>query len=974
MRQRFPMPLTPPAATARLLPERTDPAAAHPNRPAPLAALRRPAPLARQLAVALLALGLGLSAPLLARETLPATPDTPVGATAPAKAPAALPAGIEQRGQAISGVQEYRLNNGLTILLGPDKARPSMTINLVYKVGSRQEGPGEAGMAHLLEHMLFKGTARIPDPKKELTRRGIEWNGTTWYDRTNYFGQFKASDSTRDWMLGWLADTMQNIHITADKLQSERPIVINEMQAGENRPSSVLFQQMMNTAYGFHPYGRSVIGVESDLDNVSPASLQAFYHTYYRPDNAVLILTGQFDPVPTLAAIERAFGAIPRPERPIPTPYTLDPAQQGEREVVLRRAGGVPLLLAGYHVPAAAARDSAALNVLADMLTREPDGLLYQRLVKAGHAIKVGASLTDLHDPGMMVISARLASEDQRQQVWSIMQEVLEQHPALSADSLARTQQEYRNYFQRLLESPDSLAMALTEAVAQGDWRLLFAQFDWADQLTLEDVQAAARRWLVRDNRTLAWYLPTPKPLRAPEPSRPDIASLLADHPWKQAEAFIPDVVLTPESITERTLTGQLPGGLRYALLPRKVKGDRVHLVLNLQWGNLHNLAGRWREADMINAMLQSGTRLLPRQAFDDQLRQLDAQLSISADSTGASLNLSVPAKNLTEALALAVSALREPVFPADLFKERQAQLLNAIEARRQQPEALVAEAIASRLHAYPAEDPRHYRTLDQLVADIKAQTPERLAAFWKAFAGASHGQFSAVGNFAPEALRQQLQQLLDDWRSPQGYEQIIKDFGGLPAEQVFLSVPDKANAVFVQSRNIALSEEDPDYPALAMAIRMLGGSADARLSNRLRERESLSYGAYASLDASRATRNAMISIRAIHAPGNLARLQKALQEELGDIISQGFRQQELDEARHALQELRQQYLSSEANVADLLVSNLFWQTDMRRWTRLNQQIEQLQIGDVNTIFRKWFSAEQALTTGAGSYPASGKP
>ena len=172
---------------------------------------------------------------------------------------------------------------------------------------------------------------------------------------------------------------------------------------GENRPATVLYQQLMNTAYGFHPYGRSVIGVESDLDTVAPASLQAFYKTYYRPDNAVLIITGKLDVEATLTAVDMAFGAIPRPATPIPQPYTLDPAQQGEREVVLRRNGGVPLLLVGYHTPAGAERDTVALSMLAGMLVREPDGPLYRQLVQQGLAVGVSGSTTDLYDPGMLV-------------------------------------------------------------------------------------------------------------------------------------------------------------------------------------------------------------------------------------------------------------------------------------------------------------------------------------------------------------------------------------------------------------------------------------------------------------------------------------------------------------------------------------------------------------------------------------------
>ena len=935
-------------------------------------ACRRQRHLLRDVRLALLMLGLGIATAFVAPHVQAKEAPIPSAAVATVEAttPTNIP-GVVQVGQPINGVTQYQLSNGLTVLLGPDESKPTMTVNLVYKVGSRHEGPGEAGMAHLLEHMLFKGTEKIPDPKKELTRRGIDWNGTTWYDRTNYFGQFNASDATRDWMLSWLADTMQNIRIDAGKLKSERPVVINEMESNENRPGTVLYHQLMATAYGFHPYSRSVIGALSDLDAVAPDNLQNFYGRYYRPDNAVLIITGQFDVNGTLTAVQKAFGSIPRPKTPIVQPYTLDPAQQGEREVVVRRTGGVPLLLAGYHTPAGAARDTVALSLLAEMLTREPDGPLYQQLVKPGYAVNVGASSSDLYDPGMLLFSATLASEDKRQIVWDTLRKVVEGELPLSQEALDRTKQDVKNGMQRLAEDPEALAMELTEAVAQGDWRLPFAQADWAQAMTLDEIRAAGRRWLVRDNRTLAWYLPTAQPVRAPNPSRPDIAALLKDHQWQQAEAFTADVALTPASITERTQIGQLPNGIRYAILPRKVKGDRVSLSLNLQWGNLQNLSGRWREADLLDTLMLSGTKQLPRQAFEDRLRALDARLSIDANASGAKVSLSVPARNLSEALTLATSALREPVFPKDVFQERRDQVLTGIEAQRHQPEALAAEAMAVRGHAYPTDDPRHYRTMDEVITDVKAQNPERLTKFWQDFAGASHGQFSVVGNVDPEALKAELQKLLGDWKSPQAYARIHMDYHGLPAATEMVDVPDKANAVLLQARNIPISEEHPDYPALSMAVRLLGGSADARLFHRLREKESISYGAYASLSASRDVDNAMIDIRAILAPANIDRLQKALQEEIERVHTDGFSQAELDEARNALMDQRRQYLASEANVTSLLSSNLFWNTDMGRWTRRDEQIRALTLEQVNAAFRKWIDPKKALTVGAGSFSAA---
>lgn len=868
----------------------------------------------------------------------------------------------------VEGITEYRLDNGLRVLLGPDNSKPTVTMNLVYRVGSRHEGPGEAGMAHLLEHMLFKGTEAVADPKKEFTRRGMHWNGTTSYDRTNYYARFAANRQDQEWMLDWFADTMSNVRITAEQLDAERPVVRNEMQSSENRPQRVLYQQLMGAAYEVHPYGRTVIGNESDLASVQPAQLQSFYHRYYRPDNAVLIITGQFDPQQTLAAVAKTFSKVQRPKAPILEPYTLDRAQQGEREIKLRRSGGIPLLSVGYHMVPGAAREAVALTALTVMLTRQPDGALYEALVKPGIAVSVYGYPVALHDPGLIQFGATLADESRRDEAWRKIREILEDTLPLTEASLARTKLDFANARREVLESPESLGTALTESVALGDWRLFFAQGDWMQSLTLQEIGAAAKQYLVRDNRTLAWYLPTDEPMRAPAPARVDVAKLLDDHPWRQQTDFVADFALTPQSIEERTVTGTLAGGLQYAMLPRRTKGDRVTVLLRLQWGELANLSGRWKDADMLDRMLMTGTRSLPLQQFEDRLRQLDARMDLSASETGAQLSLQVARDKLDDALALAAQALKEPVFPADIYEERKRRLVASIQSRRDQPEALVADVLRRAGHAYAQADPRHYRTPEQRIADLQAHSLQRMEAFYRDFAGASNGQFTAVGEFDPSALKTWLESSLGAWKSPNAYQRIERPFHALPPGRRFLSVPDKPNAVYLQTRTIELSEDDPEYPALALAMRLFGGDAGSRVSKRLRERDGLTYGAYAALSVDRDVRNGAITFRAIHAPDNLTRVETALEEELATVLREGFTLAELDGVRQAWAQRRAQAISDEGNVASILASNLYWNNTMKRWTDFDAKIRQTSLEEVNAAFRKYVLPDQALIIGAGEY------
>ena len=215
----------------------------------------------------------------------------------------------------VEGITEYRLPNGLRILLFPDKSKPTVTVNMTYLVGSRHEGYGESGMAHLLEHMLFKGTAKRESIMKLLTEKGADWNGTTWFDRTNYFASFAANEENLRWYLEWQADAMVNSFIARRDLDSEMTVVRNEFEMGENSAGRVLQERLRSTAYLWHGYGRSPIGSRSDIEKVPIERLAAFYRKYYQPDNAVLVIAGQFDESKALQMTAETVGAIARPTR-----------------------------------------------------------------------------------------------------------------------------------------------------------------------------------------------------------------------------------------------------------------------------------------------------------------------------------------------------------------------------------------------------------------------------------------------------------------------------------------------------------------------------------------------------------------------------------------------------------------------------------------------------------------------------------
>ncbi|HVL34655.1 MAG TPA: pitrilysin family protein, partial [Burkholderiales bacterium] len=547
---------------------------------------------------------------------------------------AALAQGAE-RVHSIEGVTEYRLPNGLRVLMLPDPGVDTVTVHITYLVGSRHEGYGEKGMAHLLEHMLFRGSKRYPNIKEEFNRRGARWNGTTSSDRTTYFQTFAATEENLDWALDLEADRMVNAFIAKEDLDSEMTVVRNEFEMGENNSGSVLFQRMQALAFTWHNYGNAVIGARSDIENAPIEALRAFYRAWYRPDNAVLIVAGRFDEARAVQLAAKRFGAIARPERPMPLLYTEEPTQDGERSVTLRRVGDNKLVSALYRVAAGHHPDFPAIDVLARVLGDVPAGRLHRALVQKGLASFVWGAERGLHDPGYVYFGAALppqgALEPAREALLATL-EGLRREP-VREDEVARARTSLLNDFEKTQLETSAFLRALSEFSAIGDWRLYFLYRERLRKVTAADVQRVAEHYLKSANRVLGEFVPTDAPDRAEIPPSRDWQAALAGirgdgEGVRLGEAFDP----SPQNIEARVLRRELSNGIRVALLPKKTRGGRAVASLTLHWGDEKSLADREVACSFAGSMLMRGTRTRDRAALKDAFEKLNAAVSVAGD------------------------------------------------------------------------------------------------------------------------------------------------------------------------------------------------------------------------------------------------------------------------------------------------------------------------------------------------------
>ncbi|RZA18420.1 MAG: insulinase family protein, partial [Lysobacteraceae bacterium] len=792
-------------------------------------------------------------------------------------------------GACVEGICEYRLSNGLRVLLFPDASKPTVTVNLTYLVGSVHENYGETGMAHLLEHLLFKGTPTHGDIPGELKKRGASFNATTALDRTNYFSSFPASDATLDYVLGLEADRMLNSFVARKDLDSEMTVVRNELERNENSPGNVLNERLRATAYLWHNYGNTTIGARSDVEHVPIERLQAFYRTWYQPDNAVLIVAGRFDAARLLSTINAKFGALGKPARALPAAYTVEPPQDGEREVTVRRSGDIRITSLAYHVPAATHPDTPALMVLGNILGHAPGGRLHKALVESKLAAFAGAGSGASRDPGTFGVVAAMPKDGDAARAEAELLRQAEQVAAMpvTAAELADARQRIANGYELSFNNVNAVGMALSEYVAAGDWRLWFVLRDAIDKVALDDVNRVAKAYLIPSNRTLARFIPTDNAVRATISDAPAVATLVDGYKGRAAleagEAFDP----TPANIAARTETYAIGDGLQVSLLPKKTRGGTVVLNADFRFGDVDAIRrSPAPAASFAGSMLMRGSKTLTREQIDKRFETLKTTAGVNGGTQGAGITLQSRRGELAEALALAADILRNPAFPDSEFEQLRLQAITGLEAARKEPGTAVGQAMGKAFDPWPADHPLRFRSIDEQLANLKAMKLEDVRAWHRDMYGTATGQISIVGDFDPAQVKPMLERLFADWKPRVAYQPIATRYHAVAAQQQRLETPDKSNAVFAARHNIALNDDDPDYAALLVANNILGGSGlTSRLGDRVRQKDGLSYsiGSGLSADSSRdGTDDAgSFSVQAIAAPQNIERLEAAVREEL---------------------------------------------------------------------------------------------
>ena len=847
-------------------------------------------------------------------------------------------------------------SNGLTALVWPTPVAPVVGFGVVYRVGSRNEVAGHTGATHILEHLMFKGSKKFnrelgTEVSRQLHRIGAYFNATTWLDRTNYYEVLPAEHLRL--AVDIESDRMRNALVQEEALASERTVVLNELEMGENEPFDLLMKGSFAHAYLEHPYHHPTIGWKGDVETVTAEVLRGFYDTFYHPDNATVLVVGDVEEEVALAEVERGFGGLPRASQPFPEVRIREGEQRGERRFEVRRAGELGQLMMTWHIPEGLHADIPALAVLTSILSEGVTSRLYRRLVEPNRCLGVQAYTLDLHDPGVLQVMASLApGVEHAEAEGSIRAEIRElQTTPPNGDEMHRAVAQIRTDLAFHRESPGQIMSALTESIAMGDWRRFPGELDAISKVTAADVQRVATEYLTDRGLTVGSFVPEDPTGNGGNPMAP-----AGPRPCYLRAPF-----------AQRVVERELPHGARVAVLTNP-HAPTVTVAGTIQAGTACVSDGRFSVPGLCAAMLNRGTESYGRMELARELEDNGLQLGVRASST-APATVAFSAQGLADQLPRIANLLTEvlwrPTFPVEELEKLRERVLGSLVREREETQAIAYGALTR--HLYPTGHPQRKRRVEVREQEVKTLVRDDLEAFHRSAYGPASLVLAVVGDVAAD----EVEALFGDafHAGVGGFVDAVvpeeEGTGESAAERI--EVPDRPNLdVFLGHRGTVLRGE-PDYGAAMIANACLGQSTlTSRLGVAVRDEAGLTYGIYSRFFGTMLVAGPWAVSLSVSAD-NLDRAVGMCREIIADYVAGGPTESELADERSSQAGAYRVGLATNGGVARELVSVLTSGQAIDHLDRYPDQVLALSRAEVTAAIAKHLHPDRLVVTAAGT-------
>ena len=853
------------------------------------------------------------------------------------------------------GMSAYTLANGFKIILIPFPTASNVRVELLVKTGSKLEGYGETGMAHLLEHMLFKGAGSRKNIKEDLTALGASWNGTTNADRTNYFETLSSDPEKLDEVIRLEADRFIHAKFTKADLDSEMTVVRNELENSERNPSRLVMDALARNTFIWHGYSRSTIGARTDIESTSYEALRAFHRKHYRPDNAALIVSGNFDVQRVVALTTKLFSAAKNPSTAKPRNWTFDSPQALTQRSELYASVGTTVVASAWKLPGLSERDAHALDLAVTAVCDADWGSLRKELVtNRGLAVTASCSTSTEADYSRLMAFAK-AGQDADAQTLSneLIRHIQDMaNKGVTQEQLERARLSEINQIERAFDSHESIARIVSQYEVAGDWRLMFWVRDVVKSLQLEEANAALKKWVVATNRSdvLLRHTEATSPLVITPPA---LASTRVE--GKSWPSIFSDADPAPKSLVElskSTRSFVLDGDKASAsLIRRKTQGDKVWLVLENDYGTAETLSHRKNACTAASYLMGFGGGGLTRDVLSRRMEELKATWNLRLSG----MSMEVPRKNLDKVFEILFSVWAEPLLPLNEFESYKSGLLASYESQLKSPVALADNATRLRFDNFPKGHWSKPKTYEEQIADAKSLSYEDVQRCVKDFAKISHARVGVVGNLHEQDIRA-LWVKAALTNSEMKYQRIADPTAPTKVDTALIRVdkPDTPNARVLGVAVVALSRQSKDFPALQLAVEVMGGNASSLIWKELREKDGLAYSTGMQVSGSMMDDRTTIQLYATSASAQADKAMEKLKMVLQRVLDEGLSDADIARAKKTWVERRKAFLGRESNFASTLADALLDGYDFLARAKFDESIEQVTAKQATDVLRKY--------------------
>ena len=888
-------------------------------------------------------------------------------------------------------VREVKLDNGLTVLLKESHAAPVFTAQIWFKVGSRNEHTGITGISHLLEHMLFASSKNYKkgEISKMVHERGGIDNAATWTDFTYYWDLL--SSENLEFAIKTLAEKAGNALLLDAEFAKERIVVLSEMEGNENDPDTLLYQGLMAQGMVASGYHWPTIGFRPDVENIDRAQLASYYRSYYHPNNATLVLVGDFDSAKALALAKKYFGSRPDGKLPRP-PYTTEPKQNGERRFVIRKEGTAERVMMGYHVPSLKDPDTYALIVLDQILSGGRSSRLYQALVETRMATSAWSSAGNRTAPSLFMLGATARQGVTAAQLEKTLLEEIEDAKTTlpSEEEMQATRNQLEAYFVYQNDSVSDQGEQLGYYNTIADWRYLYTLIPKIKAVTREQVQAVAKKYFTADNLTVGTFIPTgpatggggaPSGGAIKNSELPGMCFYRAESGEQRAESGEQRAESGEGMVRAKAAPKAAAGGAKVAKPYRTVLDNGIVLIVqenhsnptiaisgNLKAGSVFAPVEKRSVAGFVADLVTRGTRTRNALQIAKASEQVGADLSVSAGVESADFSGKSLSRDLPLILELLADEFMNATFPEDQVETQRGRMLSSLEESKESPEARASRAFYNTI--FPTGHPYQQRTVEQAAEQLKSITRDDLITFYKQYYRPDTMIIVIAGDVDPKKATEMVGRYFGEWSVP-GPKPAVDIPTIEPPKQgkrIVIPMMDKSEVSVIYGYPLGMKRGNPDFYAFRIANQILGGSGalTSVLGENIREKNGLVYDVASSFDAGLGAGPWYATLGS--SPKNVDKAIELLKKDVESFRKTGPTKKQFDQAKQFIIGVFPIALETNSGVARVLLSAEFNGLGIDYLQRYSSIYRAVTLDQVKAAAKKYLRPEAATLVIAGPY------